>query len=106
MSDSKIANGRKGRYRAIGKYTCHTTNGNSTIDYAILYMELFPYVDDFHVDILDKCMSDVHYPICIVISCNLSVFIKNENAIHIDSKHVMDKRSICKWKPDLRNQYS
>ena len=38
--------------------TIHTTC-NNTIDYTILSIELFPYVDDFYVDIHDKCMSDV-----------------------------------------------
>ena len=47
MSDFKIANGRIGKDRGIWNYTCHTTKGNSTIDLAILSMELFPYVDDF-----------------------------------------------------------
>ena len=48
MSNLKIANGRLGKDRAIGNYTCHTTNSNSTIDYSLLSMELFPYVDDFY----------------------------------------------------------
>ena len=39
-SDKKIANGRLGKDRGIGNYTCHTTNGNSIIDYAVLSMEL------------------------------------------------------------------
>ena len=67
MSDLKIANGRIGKNRGIGNYTCRTTNGNSTIDFTILSMELFPYVDDFYVDIHNKCMSDVHCPIYFVI---------------------------------------
>ena len=29
-------------------------------------MELFPYVDDLYADILDKCMSNVHCPMCLV----------------------------------------
>ena len=78
MSDLKIANGRIGKDRGIGNYTCHTTNGNNTIDFAILSMELFPYVDDFYVDILDKCMSDVHCPICLEMICKPTVSIKNE----------------------------
>ena len=49
-------------------------------------MELFPYVDDFYVDILDKCMSDVHYPICLVMLCNPIVSMKNENVMHTDRK--------------------
>ena len=63
MSDLKIANVRLGKDRGIGNYSCHTTNGNSTIDYALLSMKLFPYVDDFYVYILDKYMSDVYCPI-------------------------------------------
>ena len=105
MSDLKIANGRMGKDRGIGNYTCHTTNGKSTIDFAILSMELFPYVDDFYVDILDKCMSDVHCPICLVMICKPTVSIKNDNCMHTDSKYEMDKRITCKWKPELDNQY-
>ena len=83
MSDLKIANGRLCKDRGIGNYTCHTTNGNSTIDSALLSMELFPYVDDFYVDILDKYMSDVHCPICLVMLFKPTVSIKNENVIII-----------------------
>ena len=68
-------------------------------------MELFPYVDDFYVDILDKCMSDVHCPICLVMICKPTVSIKNDNCMHTDRKYVMDKRITCKWKPELDNQY-
>ena len=68
-------------------------------------MGLFPYVDDFYVDILDKCMSDVHSPICLVMLCKPTVSIRNENVMHTDRKYVMDKRIICKWKPELDNQY-
>ena len=105
MSDLKIANGRMGKDRGIGNYTCHTTDGNSTIDFAILSMELFPYVDDFYVDILDKCMSDVHCSICLVMICKPTVLIKNDNCMHTDIKYEMDKRITCKWKPELDNQY-
>ena len=94
MSDLKIANGRMGKDRGIGNYTCHTTNGNSTIDFAILSMELLPYVDDLYVYILDKCMSDVHCPIVMI--CKPTVSIKNDNCMHTDSKYEMDKRITCK----------
>ena len=63
------------------------------------------YVDDFYVDILDKCMSDVHCPICFVMLCKPTVSIKNENVMHTDIKYVIDKRSICRWKPELDDQY-
>ena len=68
-------------------------------------MELFPYVDDFYVYILDKCMSDVHCPICLVMICKPTASIKNDNCMHTDSKYEMDKRITCKWKPELDNQY-
>ena len=66
---NSIVNGRLGKYKAIGKYTCRTTKGRSTIDYAIVSMELFPKIVYFYIEILDKCMSDVHCPVCVVISC-------------------------------------
>ena len=67
-------------------------------------MELFPYVDDFDVDIFDKCMSDVHCPICLVMLCNSTVSIRNDNCMHTDRKHVIVKRIICKWKPEIDHQ--
>ena len=68
LSDLKIANGRMGTDRSIRSYTCHTPRGSSTIDYAILSMGLFPYIVDFYIDIYNKCLSDVHCPVCLVIS--------------------------------------
>ena len=38
----KTANGRIGRDKILGNFTCHTSNVQSTIDYAIVLMELFP----------------------------------------------------------------
>ena len=75
MSDLKIVNGRVGRDKHIGHYTCYTSIGKSTIDSAVVSMDIF--FDDFYIDVLDKCMSDVHYPICLTISCNKTV--SNEN---------------------------
>ena len=47
--------------------------GQSTIDYVIMSMELFPKTIDFYIDTLDTCMSDVH---CIVFSCKHAVITK------------------------------
>ena len=55
MSDLKIANGRICRDKRLGNITCHTSNGQGTIDYAIVSMELFPNIVDFNDDVLDKC---------------------------------------------------
>ena len=83
MSGLKIPNGRVGRDRTIGNYTCYTTNSNCTMNYALLSMELFPYVYNVYVDILDNCMSDVHCHIGLVISCKPIVYIQHENVMHI-----------------------
>ena len=64
ISDLKIVNGRIGTDKSFGNYTCHTTKGQSTIDYVVMSMELFPKTMDFYIDTLDRCMSDVHCPVC------------------------------------------
>ena len=76
MSDINIANGKIGRDKILGNFTCHTSNGQSTIDYTIVSMELFPNIVHFYVDVLDKCLSDVHCPMCIspfVEKCHLKL---------------------------------
>ena len=42
ISDLKIVNGRIGTDKSFANYTCHTTKGQSTIDYVVMSMELFP----------------------------------------------------------------
>ena len=58
----------------------------------------------FYVDIRDKCISDVHCPICLVMLCKPTLSIKNDNFMHTDRKYEMDKRITCKWKPELDNK--
>ena len=59
-ADMKIINGRFGQDKGIGQFTCASANGKSTIDYAISSTSLLPNISGFQVDILDKCISDVH----------------------------------------------
>ena len=66
ISDLKIVNGRIGTDKYFGNYTCHTTKGQSTIDYVVMSMELFPKTMDFYIDTLDRCMSDIHCPVCLI----------------------------------------
>ena len=66
--DLRIVNGRVGSDQNIGKYTCFNKNGGcSAIDYAILSKRLFPLVQDFNVDVFDRCLSDVHCPIMLTL---------------------------------------
>ena len=73
ISDLKIVNGRIGTEKSFGNYTCHTTKGQSTIDYVVMSMELFPKTMDFYIDTLDSCMSDVHCPVCLFFSCDKTI---------------------------------
>ena len=41
MSNLKILNGRMGRDRVIGNYTCCTSRGKSVIDYVIASVSFF-----------------------------------------------------------------
>ena len=77
ISDLKIVNGRVGRDKHIWNYTCYTSRGKSTIDYAVVSMDVFSSIDDFYIYVSDKCMSNLHCPICLTISCNKTV--SNEN---------------------------
>ena len=63
-------------------FTFESTLGSSTIDYAIISSNLFPYISNFKVDILDQNLSDFHCPIILTI-----------NNLPIESKHVVDEES-------------
>ena len=51
MCNLRIMNGRFGANESISKYTCHTYNGSSTVDYSICSPDLFQSVCGFDVKI-------------------------------------------------------
>ena len=106
MSDLKIANGRIGRDKILGNFTCHTSNGKNTIDYANVSMELFPNIVEFYVYVLDKCLSDVYCPICLEMSFKTSASNRSDNVNLYNSKYVKEKSTTCRSKNDLGNQYT
>ena len=57
-----IVNGRTGKGAKSGRTTC---KGVSTVDYVLASCDLFYYINDFRVDVYDKCLSDVHCPISV-----------------------------------------
>ena len=57
-ADLKIVNGRFGSDAHRGSFTCSNANG-SVIDYVIASSSILPFVSDFKVQPLDKCLSDV-----------------------------------------------
>ena len=64
MSDMKILKGRIGKNKSLYKFTCYTTRGSNTIDYAIASTDVFPKFSDFYIDIMDSCMSIALYAYC------------------------------------------
>ena len=52
-------------YGDVGHYTCQKYNGKSTIGYVLLSATFIPYISNFHVDVIDKSLSDAHSPICL-----------------------------------------
>ena len=61
MCNLRIMNGRFGTDEGIGKYTCHTYNGSSTVDYYLCSPDLFQFVCGF--DVKDMNMYSDHCPI-------------------------------------------
>ena len=101
----KIVNGSFGSDCGIGNFTCHKKNrstiNESVVDYCLVSESLLPCVADFSVDIFDRCMSDVHSPICLGIK-NVPVVknvpnLSNENCEKIPFK--------SKWKPESKIEY-
>lgn len=68
--DLKVVNGRCGADRGIGNFTCHSANGQSTVDYVIASSSLLGIICDFYVDEFDRCLSDIHSPVCVTLSCS------------------------------------
>ena len=107
MSDLKITNGRIGRDKSHGDYTCYTSQGKSAIDFGVVSMELFPHIIDFYIDVFDKCISDVHCPICLVLSSDRNVSCERVDT-SIDSNNsdfIVKNNTRCKWNDKLSNEY-
>ena len=67
-ADIKIVNGRLGSDAKKGSFTCVNANGKSVIDYVITSSNLLPYIGDFKVQPLDKCLSDAHCSIEVILN--------------------------------------
>ena len=106
LFDLKIANGRIVTDKSIGSYTCHTPRGSSTVDYAISSMGLSPHIVDFYIDIHDRCLSDVRYPVCLVMSGKKSATIENNIDLVTHNEYLKTKHVKIAWKQELCNQYT
>ena len=77
MTNLRIANGRLGVDKNIGKFTCHTYNGASTVDYYLCCAPLFDLFCEFKVhdinEFSDHCPVEAHLklshnPRCSIVS--------------------------------------
>lgn len=105
--DLRILNGRFGDDKNVGDFTCHTSQGKSVVDYIITSDCLLPHVIDFKVDVFDKCLSDVHSPLCLSMRKEIKVVTeKTSNVIPstIDSGKTF-KNFRCKWKPGIEKDF-
>ena len=104
-----IVNGRTGK-KSSGGATC---KGVSTIDYAIASPDLFKHINDFHIDIFDKCLSDVHSPIYLELNSLLCTDFpepntSQENVILQDTTQLNQRKRTTKtnWDPTKKNAFT
>ena len=102
-----ILNGRVGTDAGVGEFTCKRVNGCSTIDYALASACLFPSISELYIDTFDKCLSDVHSPVCVSISREqvfpvvLDPVVSNKPVKNEKSKVVRTR-----WEPQLQTHYT
>ena len=76
-----IVNGRTGSDKEIGDLTFNSKKGSSTIDYCVASPDFFPHIQDFHVDILDKNLSDKHSPIILTLETKHMENLKAQSSL-------------------------
>ena len=100
-----MVNGCFGSDRSIGNFTCHKKNRNnlnqSVVDYCILSECLVPCISNFSVDVFDRCMSDVHSPICLEIK-NIPIVKQVQNVAQEKCENILYKSV---WKSEVSTQY-
>ena len=80
MSNLYIVNGRVGKDRNVGEYTCYFGDTPSTIDYFLADRDLFTFFKDFHIDVRDESH---HMPLCLNLSLPVETFSKTEQTCDI-----------------------
>ena len=108
-----IANGRLGSDRGVGEFTCHTSQGDSTVDYIIMSSELLSIVTDFVVGDYDSCLSDVHRPLCLTLiaeqrDASNEYTIEENSEIYpasAPSDNRFHQRHRIKWVPGSATRY-
>ena len=61
-------------------------------------MGLFPHIVGFYIDIYDKCMSDVHCPVCLVMSGKKCVPLEKHIDLVTHNEYLKTKHVKIAWK--------
>ena len=95
--DLKFLNGRFGKDKFAGDFTCTSKSGNSVVDYIIMSSHLLPLIKDFCIDEFEPGLSDKHK----TLSVKICVPINSDTHISgISNKNVTDNCSChCSNKP-------
>ena len=102
MCDLRIINGRFSADGNVDKYTCHTYNGSSVVDYFICTPDLFQNINDFHVK--DAVVYSDHCPIILELNApQLNRRCGTESAV---SKMIWDADKINEYRLNLQNYSS
>ena len=89
-----IVNGRIGD-SPDGNFTCHTSNGQSVVDYFIVDSELLSNVTEFSVG-QDNPLSDHNY---------LMTKIRTAKCVNIDTCSTVVTKTFYRWSEDYKMQY-
>ena len=99
-----IVNGRTGSDREIGELTFNSKKGSSTIDYCVASPDFFPHIQDFHVDILDKNLSDKHSPIILTLETKHMENLKAQSESTQESD-IEYERISSKWDDNKKQEF-
>ena len=89
----RFVNGRLHADRDIGKITCITHNGQSTVDYLLTVMENFRHISDFQI--LDFTQFSNHAPL--TFSLKINTDIRNKSSFYSER--------ITKWDADKKELF-
>ena len=99
-----IINGRFGKDKGVGDYTCYKSTPGSVIDYILVSDSVLPNVTDFSIGNFDKTLSDVHCPLFLEIKHNAPEPVITQNFPKVKTQK--PNTFIHKWKTDINSEFT
>lgn len=100
-----IVNGRFGKDRGVGNFTCFKSPSGTVLDYVIVSDCLIPQITDFSVGDFDKTLSDVHCPLFFSIKSNHVLSDQVTNSTPETATIQKHQNFIHKWKTGINSVY-